>query len=253
MKNKILMAMALWMSAVAVAAGPYNRVQYMDLGMDYELFLKPYVDEELGEISGEVLLNTGCGFAYCPGDKKSYISFDETELNTHFNELSYAMKEGTRLLIAAPASYGILFTDGTQLESDVEKHIQQVLSKIGKSHDKEMITSHLATLTEVMRATFVHTAEGLKLVTDEKALSSGQQIWCKLPGTVVSGVYHSEEEYLVAFRVAGLTCEEIKRPCFFGSVKYNLWRASQGLGAKTLGDAYLTHNPFTLYYVVKQG
>lgn len=253
MKKKILMAAALWMSAVAVAAGPYNRTQSMDLGIDYALFLKPYVDAELKEISGQVLLNTGCGFAYSPHDNNLYMSFDETELNSHFNELSYAVKEGTRLLIAAPASYGVLFTDGTHLESETQEHIQQVLSKIGKSHDKEMITTHLATLTEVMRATFVHTAEGLKLVTDEQTLSSGQQIWYKLPGNVVSGVYHSEEEYLVAFNVAGLTCEEIKRPCFFGSVKYNLWRASQGLGAKTLGDAYLNHNPFTLYYVVKQG
>jgi len=255
MKKRMLTFGVLLTSAVAFASLPVVS-QDISRGTDSELFLNPFIESALKEVSGQVVVDVGCGLAPHAAMRTnihvvSQDQYQTTDFSDHFCEIANTMKEGEHLMIAAPASYGVIFTDGSRPEEAAYQHIAQVLSKIGKSEDPAVITQNLSGLDEVLRATFVFKNESLQLVTDEKDLQPGQQIWCKIPGGVISSIYHSEEEYLIAIKRAGLICEEIKRPCFFGKVKYDMWRASPHVCGKSLGEAYMNNNPFTIYYAVK--
>ncbi|MCC5832423.1 MAG: class I SAM-dependent methyltransferase [Chlamydiales bacterium] len=326
MKKRIAFACALLLSATLVAAPKaghtsqgtsYGQHEYKGHGPDGELFLDPYLESELKNVMGNVVLDAGCGAApwavaaaqsgavvcgvdiqqtmldkaqlavaragverqveLCQGDvtnlpyeaqKFDYAlsvnvgcnlqrtmqtisseQFAVSGLGAHFHEVGRVLKEGGRLLVSAPASLGVLFTDGNQPENAVMEHIRSVLAQIGSSRDPDVIIANLKQLEEVQRATFVHRDNKLVLVTDEKDLRAGEPIWRKIPESAVLNYYHSEEEYLVAFHNAGLKCEEIKRPCFFGTVKYRAYRAEKD----ELGEAYVNNHPFTIYYVTKPG
>jgi len=326
MKKRIAFLCALMMGATLVAAPKvghtqqgtsYGKHEYKGHGPDGELFLDPYLNSELKNVSGHIVLDAGCGTApwsvvaaqngavvcgidiqqtmlnkaqlavaqagverqveLCQGDVAnlpyeahkfdgalsvnvgcnlqrtmqiiSEKQYSVTGLGAHFREVERVLKDGGNLLVTAPASFGVVFTDAKSSEKAVMKHIDQVLTKIGSSQDPDVIVHHLKELDEVHRATFVQRGDKLILVTDEKQLHTGEPIWRKIPGTVVPNYYHSEEEYLVAIHNAGLKCEEIKRPCFWGNVKYKAYRAEKD----ELGEAYVDNHPFTIYYVTKQG
>lgn len=168
-------------------------------------------------------------------------------------EVARVLKAEGRALIVAPASYGVVFTDGHADEGRVYGSIEQALGKIGKSEDPAVIAHALGNIEGVMRATFVRRGDHYQLVTSEKDLTIGEKIWCKTPTGVSTLVYHSEEEYLSALRQAGLFCVEVKRPCFFGNVKYRMWLEGHQGESTLLGQEYVDHNPFTLFYVVKKG
>ncbi len=250
-KPIVMIAAALFMGVTAIAGIPINQ------GIDRALFLDPFVESEVKHISDLIVLDAGCGMAsiaeavtqegatLCGSDP-------EEEIGAQFNELAQAMKAGGRLMVAAPASYGILFTDGSQPDVIVQQHIDEVLTKIGVSGDPQVFTESCQHFNEVMRASFVRRGERLELVVNEKSYALVRLFGAKLQKELRCALTILKRSPLLAIKQAGLTCEEIKRPCFFGRVKYMLWRSSLPED-KTLGDAYLTNHPFTLYYVVKQG
>ncbi len=325
MKNRIAILSALMMCATLVAAPKvghtqqgvsYKNVEYKGHGPDGELFLDPYLKSELANVTGNVVLDAGCGTApwaieaaqngakvcgidsqqsmldkaqvaiaragvesqvqLCQGDVVNLpyeaAQFDKalsinvgcnlnrtmqvitqdhyavTGLGGHFREIARVLKEGGELVIAAPASLDVVFTDGGHSQEEAMANIKQALAKIGSSNNPEVITKNLLELEGVQRATFVKRGDQLVLVTSVKDLTIGEPIWRKIPGAVLPNYYHSEEEYLVAIRNAGLFCEEVKRPCFFGNVKYKAYRNDND----ALGEAYIHNNPFTIYYVKKQ-
>lgn len=331
MKKQILMTYALAASLSLFAAPANNKTRIWKStqaesyasaghGVDCAHFLDPFLTSELANVSGEVLLDAGCGTAswsimaaqngasVCSIDQSEQIinfakaavmqagfetqisilkadvehlpyeanafdralsinlgcilptsmqSFSKKELHlsglgAHFSELHRVLKDGGRLLISAPASFDIVFTDGSKSDEEVHAHIRHVLAKIGKSKDPIVITHHLSDLHEVNRATFARRQGKLTLVTDASMLKTGEPIWRKIPGGAVENYYHTEEEYLSELRQAGLVCEEIKRPCFFGKVKYDLYHQNHKEDESRLGSAYIDHNPFTIYYVVKR-
>ena len=175
-------------------------------------------------------------------------SYQVAGLGGHFQEISRVLKKGGHLVVAAPASFDVIFTDGKTDQRDAVNHIRKALRKIGKKQDPKVVVKQLNSLDGVHRATFVTRGKRLVLVTDSSDLQVGEPIWQKTPEGAVQGYYHSEEEYLVALREAGLRCEEIKRPCFFGSVKYQAYRSEKS----DLGESYISNNPFTIYHVVKR-
>lgn len=257
---------------------------------DEALFLAPYLESELAGEAAHMILDAGLKSspwmrqAAQKGSKVCQVKADQVEnipcddhaldrvvsidvgshlersmqiifedhfhvagLGGHMRETARVLKQGGRALITAPASYDVVFTDGSISDKELTARINKVLGKIGKKPDPKVIVNQLLTLKEVQRATFVQRKSGLQLVTDEKELLIGELIWRKNPEGVESSYYHSEEEYLVAIKNAGLTCQEIKRPCFYGKVKYNAYSQEKG----DLGEAYIDHNPFTLFYVTK--
>lgn len=171
-------------------------------------------------------------------------------LELHMHELARVMKNEAQATVVAPASYDVVFTMGEQSNEEAHNHIQSVLSKLMQNATEIQIAEALATLTEVNRATFMERNGQLVLVTQTSDLKNGEIIWRKECDEIRKSFYHSEEEYLVAFANAGLKCVEVKRPCFFGNVKYRQYQANRK-GQACLGTSYIEHNPFTIYTLVK--
>lgn len=173
-------------------------------------------------------------------------------LGTHCCELARVLKAGAEATVVAPASYAVVFTNGSCSDETTLNHVQKVLDSISDIKDSKEIVAKLSDLDEVNRATFVEKMGHLTLVTDESELSMGKQIWRKEGKNIFPSYYHTVEEYLVAFNNAGLHCTEIKRPCFFGKVKFNLYHQGLEGDEGALGLGYIDNNPFTIYSVVKK-
>jgi SAM-dependent methyltransferase len=175
---------------------------------------------------------------------------EAANLVAHFKEVARVLKGGGRVVIAAPASYDVVFTDG---ESDaiVQKEIDEALDKMPENPSEAQIVQALSSLNHVNRATFVFQGEKLALLKDQRELKLGQRVWRKEPQGVFPSFYHSEEEFLIAFKEAGLFCEELARPSFFGKVKYRMYHQARSEDQAPLGEAYVNKNPFTLYSLVK--
>lgn len=179
-------------------------------------------------------------------------SFQVCGLGSHFKEIARVLKADGKLVAVAPASFGVVFTVADCDEISVMEHVNDVLQGIENCEDEKVVAQALNELKEVLRATFVTREDKLVLVTDEKMLQPGERVWRKLPEGAISTFYHSEEEYLVAIKDAGLACEEIKRPCFFGNVKYRTYKANSSDAEQVLGEAYIENHPFTIYYISKK-
>lgn len=247
MKKKLLFALGVSMSLSLYAAGDYQAGGH---GLDGKLFLDPHVSE-LVDKTATVSVNVGSNLPSTTHIVSTELC-KEIGLGAHFKNLAQGLQESGRVIVAAPASYGVVFTDNSSTEEATRAHIDAVLAKIGSTADDQAIKNGLAELGEVYRATFMQKDGKLALVTDEKQLHLGQQIWRKTPEGIENSIYHSEEEYLVAFAVAGFQVEEIKRPCFYGELKYKMHQASLKEGEKGLGHAYVENHPFTIFYLVKK-
>lgn len=235
--------------------------------VDQELFLNAH----LSDLTGKVVFQGGQ--ALLPEQKNSFehalsvnigknlpsavyvVSKDATQvtgLSAHIQDIADSLKVGGKAIITAPASYDVVFTDNTVSADVAAADIAAALKRIGSSQDTALIAKTLGGLQSVTRATFVSRGGKLTLVTKEKSLMNGEKIWRKTPEGVELNAYHSEEEFLSAIASAKLTCEEVKRPCFFGQVKWQAYNASLKNGQKGLGSAYQDHNPYTIYYVTKK-
>lgn len=151
--------------------------------------------------------------------------------------------------IVVETNFHLLFTSKNCGIADAKSKIQEVLVTLKECRD-EQIKEALLQLTDVYRATFVKGEEGLKLVEDATILKTGDLIWRKLPESVEKSVYYSEKDLLVAMGIHGLKCTEIKRPCFYGNVKYKNYLQNEN---GNLGEAYIDANPFTIFSFVKTG
>lgn len=238
MKKQLAMLLGLCVCTSAFAASQ----------LDESVFVDPNIS--LAGKSALVNRNIGCNI---PSTQHvvSNDGFKVTGLGAHFRDLAGKVKTGNRAVITAPASYDVVFTDGTRSDEEIYAHIDDVLAAIGESQDETLIEKQLSSLQGVNRATFARRDGMLMLVTDQRGLQVGETVWRKTPEGAEKNIYHSEEEYLVALKNAGWTVEEIKRPSFYGQVKWKQFVDAREKGEKSLGAAYMDHNPFTIYYVTK--
>lgn len=286
-----LAAAPLFAQQVSYEEAKRDVSSYISQSADERLFLEPVLHQELNELTNRIILDAGRSIGiFGSGEKREsgrfqvacvegdvtalpfdnesldrllslnigallpstvYLNHSSRGLLSHCSELARVMKGGGRMLIVAPASYDQLFTDAHIDQADLSAKIEAVLEKIGNSEDSDQIMNALEQLTEVNRATFVKRGDRLVLVTNAKELKLGEQIWRKEPDGVKLSYFHNEEEYLIAINAAGLVCEEIRRPCFFGRVKHRLYNASLPSSDRGLGDSYIENNPFTIFTVVK--
>lgn len=242
--------------------------------IDEKIFVRPFVDK----ISKQVAVATqsgnpeavasSCSTGRC-GELPAFVSFNvgynipssgqvvsaegskSISLNAYVAEFANSIAANGNAVVTAPASYEVVFTDGSRSYEEIYSQIDEVLSKIGTQSDSTTIKQALAELKGVNRATFISRENKLTLVTDARSLRVGETIWRITPHGVQRDVYHSEEEYLVAFRNAGFVCEEIARPSFFGELKWKMYNESLKDKNETLGIAYVDHNPFTIYHLKK--
>jgi len=169
-------------------------------------------------------------------------------LEQPMKEIARVLKKGGEATVVIPASYDIVFTDGQRSEQEVMHSIQKQLEKCAKQPTQDVITAVIEKMQGIHRATFVVRDDRLQLVTSQMTLQKGESIWRKEGQLVQPAVYHTEEDYLIAFQQAGLLCTEVKRPCFFGNVKYRMYRDEQAKNAQ-LGTEYVHNNPFTIFVI----
>lgn len=215
---------------------------------DGRLFLQPHL--ELVQKSALVCHNVGC---HLPSTTHlvSQDGYTVIGLGRHLEEMASSLQPAGLAVVTTPASYGVVFTRSGVDSTEVSRHIEQVLSLVTNPNDEAQVISALSDLSEVLRATFAVRDNQLTLVTDEKQLRLGEAIFRKNPDGVEKMYYHSEEEYLVALTNAGFRVDEIKRPCFFGELKWKRFNNSLQEGEIGLGEAYKDNNPFTLFYITK--
>jgi|GEM_PF-2649403 len=173
-------------------------------------------------------------------------------LQEYISQVADKMDESQELVLISDSSYDVVFTDNQHSEQEVYAHIESVLHKIADLEDVDAIKEHLSELTEVHRATFIEKENQLILLDDAKLLYPGCKVWRKYPTYAELTHFHTDEECLVAFAAANLKCVEIKRPSFFGNVKWKQYLASNQDKAG-LGKSYAHNHPFTLFYVTKEG
>ncbi len=158
----------------------------------------------------------------------------------HLEELFRTLKSNGKVIITAPASFDTIFAMNKEHIGD---EINQVLAEI-ESLDAHTIREKLATLQDVLRATFAVREGRLVLVEDEKELVEGESIWRKIPGLVVPNYYHSEKAYIDELLKAGFSIDQIDRPRFASA---NEWRGSN----VDLGREYSYYHPFAIFHVSK--
>lgn len=170
-------------------------------------------------------------------------------LGPHIKEMERVLKEGSMAIVTAPASFGTVFTNGV-LKEKVFEHIFEILEKLPANPSPSEIVAHLNELLEVYRATFAVRNERLTLITDEKTMEPGEEIWRKLPGLTVPNRYHPESEYLKEFTDAGFIVKECFRPQFNNEVDRVKYNASMPV-AMSLGEEYTEYHPFVIFSVIK--
>lgn len=195
-----------------------------------------------------ISINVGCNLP------SAGIAFDESHmphlvgLKSHCAEMARVLKSNGEFILTAPASFGIVFTDGSSQE-EVQNHIASVLKEISPEDSPKTIAGKLQQLSEVYRATFAFREGRLYLVTDENILEEGEEIWRKIPGLAVPNRYHSEQEYLQCFQEAGLQVQNVFRPCFINVHERNVFLEEHP--EITLGDEYVGHPPFVIFHLRK--
>ena len=158
----------------------------------------------------------------------------------HLKELFRTLKSNGKVIITAPASFYTVFAMNKE---HIRHEIDRALAEI-ESIDARNIREKLATLQDVLRATFTVREGRLVLVEDEKELVEGESIWRKIPGLVVPNYYHSEKAYIDELLKAGFSIDQIDRPRFASA---NEWRGSSA----DLGREYSYYHPFAIFHVSK--
>lgn len=158
-------------------------------------------------------------------------------LGLHMRQIARSLKPSGRVLVTAPTSFQVLFTDDSHSE-DLQQPIErQTLEKI----------------SSIYRGTFAERNDKLELVRDPNRLFEGQPIWSKIPGLVIPNYYHPEESYLDAFWAVGLEVVAVHRPCFSCEAErlaYYTWHPNGG--GPRLGSSYVGNPPFIIFELRKQ-
>lgn len=173
-------------------------------------------------------INVGCNL---PGS-----AFD-----AHFKEMHRTLKAGGRAVMTTPASYGVVFTDGSDAQL-VQREILSALERIGTSRDAAKICAELKPLDFVLRATFAYREGKLVLIRNEADLEEGEEIWRKIPGLAVPNYYHSEGDYVIAAINAGFVVDKVECP-----------KCEQAaLVGTNLGGEYAQSHPFAIFQLRKR-
>ncbi len=214
-----------------IKAGLENQI-ILEIGSVTHL---PYQDASFDKA---ISINVGCN-----------LPSQNNELGLHLTELARVLKDKGRVIITAPASFGITFTSGRQELQEILMDIEQALIKID-ANNPSSIAKHLSSLNNIYRATFINDNGKLKLITNESELINGQMIWRKLPGMIVPNYYHPEKEYINEAIQAGFNIVNIEKPKFNTEIELAEYNENSSEELK-IGDAYVDHNAFIIIELEK--
>ncbi len=205
-----------------------------------------HLDEDSGAFTLALSVQVGCNLPNTAAG--TTIGF-----SPHFTEITRVLEKGGSAIITAPDSFGTVFAGGTRTQNEILAEIERTLAIINHSEvpTPARIQEHLKTLSDVYLASFVIREKQLVLVTDEHILTSGEEIWRKLPGLVVPNFYHSvlqyEEEFaknnlkIITKFDSGFASDDERK-------QYNTHIPSES----RLGISYTKHAPFAVWKLVKE-
>lgn len=161
-----------------------------------------------------------------------------TDLYPHFKELKRVLKKGALAIIAAPNSFGTVFTNGKN---------ENIIVQIQKLQE-EGFPQSVKGLDEVYRATFANREGKWQLILDENELKPGEAIFRKIPKTIVPNYYHGSKEYLEMAKKEGFKIKEVYTPHFKSQGE---WQSFNEKNAQTLGKEYIEFSPFVIFVIEK--
>ncbi|QQR83819.1 methyltransferase domain-containing protein [Candidatus Peregrinibacteria bacterium] len=160
----------------------------------------------------------------------------------HFEEAHRIAKPGGRMIVTAPDSLLVPFTDGEQTE-DIQEELNRLLAE--KNGD---VKAAIGALRHVLRATFVVDENGKNptLVTDENKhlVKPGKPMIRRIPGLVVPNNFHTANEYISAAAFAGWEVRQLVQAAF---------RCEKERVAceEKLGTEYMDNSPFLIMELEK--
>jgi len=169
----------------------------------------------------------------------------------HFIECWRTLKNDGIAVVGAPTSLDVAFSNGSKTEAETRLHIQEILDQLPDNPTADLISDSLVQLEEVLSATFYVKDNRLALVTNEKDLQEGQQIWRKLPKLVVPNRYYSKNYYVNIFKKHGFDIQNINLPHFNNEDERTAYNENASANAK-LGKEYVVHAPFVIFHIKKE-
>lgn len=171
-------------------------------------------------------------------------------LFAHLSEFFRVLKPGGEAIVTIPISLHALHTTGARDEMSVHRGIQQLLETLYDNPTPEEILSTLASLEDVLSATFTIENDRLVLVTELDQLEEGQEIWRKLPNMTLPNRYYSERRYQMAIEDSGLSIVNEERPVFSSEMEMEQFNEGKPAHLR-MGPEYLSHPPFVIYHLKK--
>lgn len=223
--------------AAVLAAGMEEKVHLQVGDVAYLPFSCCFFDRALS-------INVGCNLPSTHSKEGRRFG-----LGPHVDEIARVIHSGGKAVVTAPASFGIVFTNGSEA-GKIASHIQEVLAKLEPGSSPSEIASSLSELTEVYRATFAFRDGKLQLIENEADLMPGEEIWRKVPGLAIPNRYHSESEYLAAFSEANLQVDSIEHP-FFSSEEERAAYNGSCPNDSLLCPEYASHPAFVIFHASK--
>lgn len=164
----------------------------------------------------------------------------------HFREAKRVTRLGGRLVVTAPDSLLVPFTNADDAE-DIQAEIDGRWD-LETAHDSGAVKRVIDSLRTVLRATFVLDETGKPvLVTEENAgsVQEGTPIIRRIPGLAVDNNYHTAGAYIEAAERAGWTIHAAHRDSFGSDDARREYNDSVEDGQK-LGPEYVGNSSFLI-------
>ncbi len=198
-----------------------------------------------GTFDTALSIQVGCNLPNAASEREGFFA--------HFSELSRVLRQKGKAVVTAPASFGIMFTGGTRSRNEVVADVDSRLALINASSDPlrlAVIQEHLTPVSGVFLATFSTRDGKVVRVSDESTISSGEEIWRKLPGLVVPNFYHSVQEYRNAFDRNELKILTEYSQGFSTRKELEIYNEPLDPESK-LGEKYIANPPFAVWLLEK--
>lgn len=177
-------------------------------------------------------INVGCNLA---------------DLRRHFAEAYRVATAGATMLVTAPHSLGTVFDDG--YPDGIAELVTAWENLSAEERTSVTAKRMISRLSHVLRATFRVLASGeMRLETEE--LSDGTPMLRRIPGLTVDNNAHTAQSYIESATQAGWTIENIAESKFGSEAERTAFNATS---ANALGKAYVTHPPFLVMNLRKNG
>ena len=214
-----------------------KNIKDSDLTIDYKIGDASNLQEKENYFDKTLSINVACNL-----DKKSF--------ENHFKELARVTKEHGTIIVIAPISHNVIFSDDSINTKILKKKIFSSLKQAQKYNIKTSeIPKILNTFKGIHSATFSLKNGKLHLVTKFDTLIDGQRIWRKLTDISIPNRFYSKKAYFNAIKKADLKINKVIYPHFSSETERIMYNRDNK--NNKLGPEYVDSSPFIIFYLTK--